>query len=98
LFSTSTSASFVQRDGFEERTGLLVLGGKMRWRFRLIQLERRNTHLLAHLEPVLRIGALAVQAHFAFADDALDMAERQAGESRLEESVEPHSPIRRPKP
>ena len=43
------------------------------------------------LEPVLRVGALAVHAHLAFADDALDVAERQPGKPRLEEAVEPHA-------
>jgi hypothetical protein len=46
--------------------------------------------LLAGFQPVLRIGALAVHAHLAFADDALDVAERQAWKARLEEAIEPH--------
>ena len=36
-------------------------------------------------------GALAVHPHLAFADDALDVAERQAGKPRLEETVDPHA-------
>ena len=35
-------------------------------------------------------AALAVHAHLAFADDALDVAERQAGKPRLEEAVDAH--------
>jgi hypothetical protein len=46
--------------------------------------------LLTGFEPSLRIGALAVEPHFAFADDALDVTERQAWKSRLEKSIHAH--------
>ena len=55
-----------------------------------IQLERRNADALALFDPVLAVGALAVDAQLAFADDALDMGERQAGETRLQKAVDPH--------
>ena len=54
------------------------------------ELERRDAHGLASLQPRLRLRALAVHAHFAFADDALDVAEGQAGKARLEEAVDAH--------
>ena len=53
-------------------------------------LQRRNPHALALLQPVLAIGALAVDAQLAFADDALDVGERQAGKARLEKAIDPH--------
>ena len=46
---------------------------------------------LAGLEPVLGVDALAVHPHFAFAHDALDVAERQPGKPRLEEAIDPHA-------
>ena len=57
---------------------------------RRIELQRRDADALPLLEAVLAVDALAVDAEFAFADDALDMGERQAGEARLEEAVDTH--------
>jgi hypothetical protein len=49
---------------------------------RRIELERRNANALPLLDPVLAVGPLAVDAQFALTDDALDMGERQTGETR----------------
>ena len=55
-----------------------------------IELQRRNANALPFLQPVLAVGALAVDAQLAFADDALDVGERQAGKARLEKAVDAH--------
>ena len=57
---------------------------------RRIELERRNANALPLLDPVLAVGALAVDAQLAFANDALDVGERQARKARLEETVDAH--------
>jgi hypothetical protein len=44
-------------------------------RSRRIHLQRRYSHRLPGFQPLLRLGALAVHPHLAFADNALDMAE-----------------------
>src|SRR5947207_2780780 len=80
---------FVQHDRLEEIAGLFVLRRERR-AFRLVELQRRNADLLAGFEPVLRVGAFAVHPHLAFANDALDVAEREPGKARLEEPIEPH--------
>ena len=41
-------------------------------------------------QPVLAVGALAVDAQLAFANDALDVGERQAGKARLQKAVDAH--------
>ena len=81
---------FVQRDRLDEGAVLLRLR-RVVARFRRVELERRNAHRLAGFQPALRLGALAVHPHLALADDALDMAERQAGKARLEEAVDAHA-------
>ena len=81
---------FVQRDRLDEGAVLLVVGGVLA-QLRCVELERRNTHHLPGFQPVLRLRALAVHAHLAFADDALNVGERQPREPRLEEAVEPHA-------
>ena len=81
---------FVQRDRFDKGAVLLRLRGVIARRRRR-QRERRHTHALPGFEPRLRLGALAVQAHLAFAHDALDVAERQARKPRLEEAVDAHA-------
>ena len=80
---------FVERDAFEEDAVLLRLRGVVARRGRR-ELERRDAHGLPPFQPRLRLRALAVHAHFAFADDALDMAEGQTGKARLEEAVDAH--------
>jgi hypothetical protein len=55
-----------------------------------VELERRNADALAFFQPVLAVGALAVDAQFALPDDALDVGERKAGKTRLEETVDTH--------
>ena len=81
---------FVERNRADEGAVLLRLR-RVVARWRRVQLERRNAHGLAAFEPRLRLGALAVHAHLALADDALDMAERQAGIARLEKAVDAHA-------
>jgi len=53
--------------------------------------ERRNSYRLPGLQSILRLRALAVHPQLAFADDALDMGEREPGESCLEKAVHPHA-------
>jgi hypothetical protein len=60
-------------------------------RFRRLELERRNAHGLPGFKAVLRLGALAVHPHLALADDALDVAERQARKARLEKAIDAHA-------
>ncbi len=55
-----------------------------------IEFQRRNPNALALLQPILAVRALAVHAQLAFADDALDVGERQAGKARLEKAVDAH--------
>ncbi len=59
-------------------------------RFGRIEPQRRNPHALAGLQTVLAVGALAVDAQLAFANDALDVGERQSGKARLQEAVDAH--------
>src|SRR3974377_517471 len=80
---------FVERDQLEEGAVLLRLR-RVFTRFRRRRVERRNAHRLPCFQTRFRLRALAVHAHFAFADDALDVAERQARKVRLEESVDAH--------
>jgi hypothetical protein len=82
---------FVERDRFKKRAGLLVSLAAGGARFRRIEPQRRNADRLPGLEPVLRLRALTVDAHLAFADDALDVGEAQARKPRLEETVHPHA-------
>ena len=79
----------VERDRFQEGA-VLLRAGRVIARRRRFQLERRDAHRLAGREPRFRLGALAVHAHLAFADDALDVAERQARKTGLEEAVDAH--------
>ncbi len=79
----------VEHDRLQKRAILLRLRGVFAQLGRL-ELERRNAQIVAGLDARLRLAALAVHPHLAFADDALDVTERQAGKFRLEETVEPH--------
>src|SRR5215470_1778943 len=56
-----------------------------------IKLERRNAHRLSNRKAILAVNAFAVDAHLAFADDTLDVGEREAGESGLEEPINAHA-------
>jgi len=56
-----------------------------------VEPQRRNAHGLPGLEAILRLGALAVDPHLAFADDALDVGEAQPRKPRLEKPVDPHA-------
>jgi len=81
----------VERDRLQERAGLFVRLVAARARLRLVETQRRNPHGLTGFETVLRLGALAVDPHLAFADDALDVGEAQARKARLEEAVDAHA-------
>src|ERR1019366_608872 len=60
-------------------------------RFRRLELKRRNAHRLPGFEAVLGLRALAVHPHLAFANDALDMTERQARKPPLEKAIDAHA-------
>jgi len=59
-------------------------------RLRRVELQRRNPHALAFRDTVLAVGALAVDSQLAFADDALDVGERQPRKPRFEKAIDPH--------
>ena len=80
---------FVQRHCLQ-RGERLRFGFRFGRNLRRIQPQRRNADVLAGLQPVLAVGALAVHAQLAFADDALDMGERQPRKPRFEEAVDAH--------
>ncbi len=81
----------LEQDHVLERLQRLVLGFRqMAGNLGRIQFERRNPDALAFLDPVLAVGALAVDAQLALPDDALDVGKRQAGKARLEKAVDPH--------
>ena len=92
LFSTITSASSYSVMDLRKARVLssASLAGR-RAALALIELQRRNADRLPGLQPVLGLRALAVHAQLAFADDALDVGERQPGKARLEEAVDPHA-------
>ena len=82
---------FIERDRLEEIGGLLIGLIAHLARFRRIEPQRRNAHGLSGFQSVLRLGALAVDAHLAFSDDALDVGKAQARKPRLEEAIDPHA-------
>ena len=53
--------------------------------------HRGNADLLPRLQPILGIGALAVDAQLALAHHALDMGEGETRNLRFEEAVDPHA-------
>ncbi|MGY2936752.1 hypothetical protein ACVWZ6_006354 [Bradyrhizobium sp. GM6.1] len=57
---------------------------------RRVELQRRNPDALALLQPILAVDALAVDAQLAFANDALNVGERQAGKVRFKEAIDAH--------
>ena len=57
----------------------------------LVDAERRHADHLAGLDARVRLGAAAVDAHLAGAQQFLQMAEAQPREMRLEPAVEPHA-------
>src|SRR6185369_4710520 len=67
-------------------------GGFGEWTraFRRLELQRRNANALAFLQPILAVGALAVDAQLAFANDALDVGERKPRKARLQKAVDAH--------
>jgi hypothetical protein len=82
----------LEQDHVLERLQCLLRGfGEASGRgLRRIEPQRRNAHALSLLQPVLAVGALAIDAQLAFADDALDVGERQPWKACLEEAVDPH--------
>ena len=79
----------VERDRLEEGRRLLV---GLRWPPASARdLDRRNADRLARLQSVLAVDPLAVHPQLAFADDAVDVGERQPREFRLEKAVDPHA-------
>ncbi len=77
-------------DRFQERA-ILLRGRCIVARRRRFDFQRRNAHGLPGFEASLRLRTLAVHPHLAFANDALDVAERQARKSRLEKAVDAHA-------
>src|SRR5262249_11724388 len=59
------------------------------WRWRC-NFQWRNPYGIPRLKPRFGLGALPIYAHFAFANDALDVAERQAGKPCFVKPVDPH--------
>jgi len=60
-------------------------------RRRCVYLQRRNANRLTCFKARLRLCSLAVHPHLAFADDALDVAERKTGKSRLKKTIDAHA-------
>ncbi len=89
LFKTSTSSS---SDNVIERMNSrsLLRLGRVVAQLRRPRAATAGYARLARFQPVLGLGAFAIHPHFAFADDALDVTERQAGKARLKETVDPH--------
>ena len=56
-----------------------------------LEAQRRDAHGLPGFQPVLWLGALAVDPHLAFTDDALDVGEAQARKALLEKTVDAHA-------
>src|SRR5262249_28578820 len=80
-----------KRDRLEEAAGLIARLGVACRRTRLIQSQRRNTHRLPGLEPLLGLRALAVHAQFALSNDALDMGEGEPRKPRLDKAIDAHA-------
>src|SRR5208282_5355184 len=76
---------------FEKGPRVLVRFAAGRARLRLIEPQRWNAQRLSRHQPVLGLRALAVDAHLAFADDALDMGKAQPGKPRFEKPVDAHA-------
>ena len=57
----------------------------------LVDAERRHAHHLAGLDARVGLGAAAIDADLAGAQQLLQMAEAQAREMRLEPAIEPHA-------
>ena len=56
-----------------------------------VDIERRHADHLAGLDAGVGLGAAAIDAHLAGAQQLLQMAEAQARKMRLEPAVEPHA-------
>ena len=76
---------FIERDGLEKFPRFVVCRITRCARLGRIEAQRRNADGLAGLEPVLRLGALAIDPHLAFTDDALDVGEAQTRGSAARE-------------
>jgi hypothetical protein len=81
---------FVERDRLQKSARLVGFVTR-RARLRLIEPQRRNADGLSGLKPVFRFSALAINAHLAFADDALDVRKAKTGKPRLKKSINPHA-------
>ena len=77
-------------DRFQERA-ILLRGRRIVARRRRFNLQRGNAHGLPGLEANFGLRPLAIHSHLAFANDALDVAERQAREARLEKAIDAHA-------
>jgi hypothetical protein len=84
--SSSSNSAFClkKRASFESSDPAWIEGGFES------SFKRRDADLLPGFEPVVRLGALAVDAQFALADDALDMGEGQVGVAGGQEAIDPH--------
>ena len=79
-----------EHDRFQ-KGAILLRGRRIVARRRRFNFQRRNAHGLPGFEASLRLRALAIHPHLAFANDALDVAERQARKSRLEKAIDAHA-------
>ena len=81
----------VERDRLQEIAVVLVARRVAGGGLRRVKLEGRNANGLAGFEAVVRPGALAVDAEFALAHDALDVREGELGKARDQKAVDPHA-------
>ena len=81
---------FVKDDRFE-KGAVLLRRRRVIARGRCLHFQRRNAHRLPGFQARLRLRALPVHPYFAFADDPLDMAERQARKASLEVTIDAHA-------
>src|SRR5262249_55423781 len=80
---------FVKRDRSQKGAILVRCRPVIAWR-RRCNFQWRNAYSIPRLKARFGLGALPVYAHFAFANDALDVAERQTGKPCFEKPVDPH--------
>ena len=79
----------VERNRLEECARLRILFRTRRWF--CLEPQRRDAHRLPGAQAILAVDALTVDAQLAFADDALDVGERETRKLRLQEPVDPHA-------
>ena len=66
------------------------LGGATRPLGRLVELERRHPHARTRLQPVVRLGALAIDPQLALAHDALHAGKGKLRKARSQKAVDAH--------